>query len=155
MLARCPGSIVVVVLLAAAAPAAAQPAAAQPSTSTSIATPAPVAQAIVVPPVVAARAPRPAALVPLYISFAALQALDVQSTGLAIATGRAREANDAMRVVVDHPAAFIALKAGATAGTIWASERLFPHHRRAALIFMTIANAAMTAVVVHNYAVVR
>lgn len=94
---------------------------------------------------------RPSALMPLYASLVALQGLDFHSTRRALDTGQAREANPAMRPFVKHDAAFLALKGGATAGVIWASEKMWKRNRKAAVIFAGLVNAAMAAVVANNY----
>ena len=97
---------------------------------------------------------RPAALMPLYGSLIALQGLDVHSTRSALGSGGS-EANPAMRPVVKSSAAFVAVKAGATAGVIWASEKLWRKNRKAAVIFASVVNVAMAAVVANNYRVSR
>lgn len=97
---------------------------------------------------------RPAALMPLYGSLIALQGLDIHSTRSALGAGGA-EANPAMRPVVKNGAAFVAVKAGATAGVIWASEKLWRKNRKAAVIFASVVNVAMAAVVANNYRVSR
>ena len=97
--------------------------------------------------------PRPVPLLPMYASFATLQALDYHSTTSAISQGVAREANPLARSIVEHPAGFLALKAGATAGMIWASERMWKRHPVQAVVFMAAANTAMAIVVAHNYAI--
>jgi hypothetical protein len=97
--------------------------------------------------------PRPRSLLPMYASFATLQALDYHSTTTALSSGAAREANPLMRGVADNPAAFAAVKAGATAGTIWIAERMRKKHPAGAVVFMLASNAAMAAVVAHNYAI--
>ena len=93
---------------------------------------------------------RPAALVPMYASLAALQAADFVSTTRALSSGAAYEANPIMRGVVGSPAAFLAVKAGTTAGTIWIAERLRKKHPVRALVLMASTNALMAAVVAHN-----
>ena len=98
---------------------------------------------------------RPDALVPLYGSLIALQGLDFHSTRRAIDSGSGREANPAMREVVNNGAAFLAVKAGATAGVIWASEKMWKKNRKGAVIFATVVNAAMAAIVASNYRVGR
>ena len=100
-------------------------------------------------------ASRPAALLPLYVSLAALQGMDFHSTRRALDTGSGREANPAMRGVVSHGAAFFALKAGATVGVVWASEKMWKKNRKGAVIFATVVNAAMAAIVANNYRVSR
>jgi len=97
--------------------------------------------------------PRPAALVPMYASFATLQALDYHSTTRAISQGIGREANPLARSVVEHPAGFLALKAGATAGMIWASERMRKKHPAHAVVLMLASNATMAVIVAHNYSI--
>ena len=97
--------------------------------------------------------PRPAALVPMYASFATLQALDYHSTTRAISQGIGREANPLARSIVEHPAAFLALKAGATAGMIWASERMRKKHPGRAVVLMLASNATMAVIVAHNYSI--
>jgi hypothetical protein len=102
----------------------------------------------------AAPVPRPAALMPLYGSLIGLQALDVDSTRRAVASGAGREANPLMRSVVGQPAALIAVKAGATGAIIFASERLRKaHHPVAAVMMMIGINSAYAMIVAHNYAV--
>ena len=95
---------------------------------------------------------RPAVLMPMYVSFAGLNALDVDST-YRVLSGGGREANPLVGGVVGSPAAMIALKAGTTAAAIAASERLRRRHPKAAAILMTAFNSAMAAIVAHNYAV--
>ncbi len=63
--------------------------------------------------------PRPGALVPLYASFATLQALDVHSTSRALDQG-AVEANPMMKGLAGNPTALLAVKAAGTAGIIYA-----------------------------------
>lgn len=108
------------------------------------------------PPIFAAPEPpeRPAALMPLYGSLVALQGLDIHSTRSALGSGGS-EANPAMRPVVKNSAAFVAVKAGATVGVIWASEKLWRKNRKAAVIFASVVNGAMAAVVANNYRVSR
>jgi hypothetical protein len=95
---------------------------------------------------------RPAALVPLYISFAALQALDVDSTYRVLGQG-GREANPLAATFVRNPPALIALKAATAAGAIAIAERVRKHSPKAAMLLMIGLNSAMATVVAHNYAV--
>ena len=97
---------------------------------------------------------RPAALLPLYVSFGALQALDAHSTSRALSNG-AVEANPAMRPFTGSTAGMLALKAAATTGVIYASERMWKRNKAAAVVFMVAANSAMVWVVQHNYRAVR
>ena len=100
---------------------------------------------------VAPPAKRPAGLVPLYASFAGLEALDIQSTYRALNTPGAREANPVARTMVGNPAALTALKLATTASFVLASEKMWKKHRVGALVFAAAGNAAMTAIVAHNY----
>ena len=141
-------SLVFACALAAAVPVAAQDAA-----------PADLAAALVPAVPTAPGAPlapkvsRPAALVPLYAGFATLQALDYASTMRALANGAGAEANPMMRSIVKNPAAFIALKAAATAGVIVVGEKMWKKNRVGAVLFVAGANAAMAIAVGRNYAV--
>ena len=71
-----------------------------------------------------------------------------------MAHGAGREANPLMQSFVDRPAAWVAVKAGATGVIIFASERLRKtHHPAAAVMLMIGINSAYAMVVAHNYAV--
>lgn len=96
---------------------------------------------------------RPTLLVPLYASFATLQALDYHSTRRALADGSASEANPLMRSIVKNPPAFIAVKAAATAGVILAGEKMWKKNRVGAVLFVAGTTAATAIVVSRNYAV--
>ena len=95
-------------------------------------------------------AKRPAALIPMYASLVTLQALDFVSTSRALSSGAGYEANPVMRGVVGSPAAFLAVKAGTTATTIWIAEKWRKKHPVRAMVFMASTNAAMAAIVAHN-----
>ena len=97
---------------------------------------------------------RPASLIPLYVSFAAVQVLDLHSTYNGLERG-GREANPLLGSVVESPAAFIAVKAGATAGTIYLAEKIWKRNRKAAIITMIGANVAYGLIASHNYSVAR
>jgi len=105
---------------------------------------------------VIAPAPRPVLLTTLYGSFAGLQALDVHSTMRAVRSGTGQEANPVLQRLGGSPAAMFAVKAGATASIIMASERLRKsHHPMAALALMIGANSAFAMVTAHNYTVLQ
>jgi hypothetical protein len=143
-------SLVFVCSLACAVPAAAQEAAApipEPALVASDSQPTLVASAF------RRKDARPAALIPLYASFATLQALDYASTTRALASGAGTEANPMMRSIVGNRAAFIAVKAGAAAGVIFAGEKMWKKNRVAAVIFVAAANGAVAAIVARNYSV--
>lgn len=88
----------------------------------------------------------------MYVSFAALQVMDVVSTRKALSNG-ATEANPAMAGLAGNSAAFVAVKAGTAAATTFFAERLARKHPRRATILMAVLNTAYAAIVVHNYRV--
>jgi uncharacterized protein DUF5658 len=93
---------------------------------------------------------RPPMLPALYATSAALQGYDTFSTLSAMRSG-AREANPLMKGVVKSPAAFVAMKAGVTAGSIMAAEQLWKsHHRMGAVGMMIASNVMMGIVAAHN-----
>jgi uncharacterized protein DUF5658 len=126
--------------------------------ASSAAAPAPIAGAALSSPVMAEvgrpHQRRPDSLVPLYVSFGALQALDLHSTFRALDHG-AVEANPVLQGVVGNQAGLVALKAVGTAGVIFASEKMWKRNRTASVIFMVAANSAMAWVVQNNYRAVR
>jgi hypothetical protein len=152
-----------VLLVAASLPASAQDTVSAPAVTPSFT----VDQGAVVPAVTdplfrerpvqksAAIAHRPAALMPMYVSTAALQGMDYMTTRKAISTGQGTEANPVMQSVVGNNAAFLAVKAGTVAGTIWMSEKLWKRNRVAAIALMAGVNGAMAAVVSHNMSALR
>jgi Domain of unknown function (DUF5658) len=97
---------------------------------------------------------RPAALIPLYASFASLQVFDVTSTLQAIDRG-ALESNPVVARLVNSPPALAAMKAGTTVAAIYLTERLRKRHRIAAVLLMAGLNAGYVGVVTHNYSVAR
>jgi hypothetical protein len=100
------------------------------------------------------RQDRPAALLPLYTSFIALQGMDVHSTTRGLNRG-AVEANPFMKNVAGNPGALVAVKAASTAGIVYGVERLRKKNRAAAIAVMIGLNAATAYVVQHNYRVVK
>jgi hypothetical protein len=97
---------------------------------------------------------RPKALIPLYVSFGTLQAIDVHSTARALERG-AVESNPIMKGFAGNTASLTAVKVGGAAVAIYATERLWKRNRAAAIGFMVAANAGMAWVVQHNYRAVR
>jgi hypothetical protein len=97
---------------------------------------------------------RPAALLPLYASFVALQVLDMHSTRYALDRG-AIESNPAIRGLTGTTVGMAAVKAGATAGVIFFSEQLRMKNKAAAVGLMIATNSMMGWVVQHNYRAVR
>jgi uncharacterized protein DUF5658 len=97
---------------------------------------------------------RPGALVPLYVSFSALQVLDLHSTAGALGRG-AVEANPVVKPFAGNQFGMIAVKAAGTAGVILASEQMWKKNKAAAVVFMLGSNAAMSWVVQHNYRIAQ
>jgi hypothetical protein len=65
----------------------------------------------------------------------------------------AREANPMMEWAVGTPAAFYAIKAATTVGTLAVVEHIRKKHPKRALAFIIAIDAAYSAVVIHNYRV--
>ena len=93
---------------------------------------------------------RPSSLLPMYVSFAVLQGLDYASTTRALSRGTGREANPMMGPIVGSGAAFLAVKAGTAAGTMWIAERMWKKHPARAIVFMAALNGVTATVVTHN-----
>ena len=93
-------------------------------------------------------------LVPLYVSFAALQALDAHSTSRAIHRG-AVEQNPMLRSFASNPAALFAVKAGVAASTIVIADKMRHRSRVGAIVLMAGLNSLYATIVAHNYAAVR
>jgi hypothetical protein len=102
----------------------------------------------------APRQERPGALTGLYVSFAALQALDAHSTLRAVDNG-ALEANPLVAPIADRPGLMFGMKAAAAVTTIVLAEKLWRRNRVAAVVLMVAANAAYAAVVASNYGQAR
>jgi hypothetical protein len=115
-----------------------------------LSTPAPQ----LLPAVAPAPTRRPKPLIPLYVSFASLQAMDVHSTSRALGRG-AVEANPLMKGVAGNTLTLTAVKMAGSAGVIYAAEKMWKKNRKAAVIFMLAANAGMAWVVQHNYRAVK
>jgi hypothetical protein len=101
-------------------------------------------------PVEIREARRPAPLIPLYISFAALQVADARSSYSASRQGLV-ETNPLMGPIVNSPGRLVAMKAATTAGTILATEFLWRQHPRAAVIVMAVITSSYSVIVAHNY----
>jgi hypothetical protein len=104
-------------------------------------------------PIVRTQLRAPRALLPLYVSFGTLQALDYHSTQRALSSGAGREGNPLARGIVSSPPALIVAKAAATAGVIVAGEKMWKRNRVGAVLFVAAMDVAMCAVVAHNYSV--
>ncbi len=99
--------------------------------------------------------PRSEALVPLYWWLITLNAMDIRTTRQGLSSGRAREANPLMKPFVKNTGAFIGVKAGLTVGTIYFAERARRKHPKKVLVWMIATDAALAAIVAHNYRVLR
>jgi hypothetical protein len=97
-------------------------------------------------------APRPAALMPLYLSLAALQVVDLHSTAQALSAG-GRESNPVAGAFVGSQAGFTVMKIASTAGIIVLTERLRKHHPAAAMLLMIGLDSAYAGVAAHNYGI--
>lgn len=106
--------------------------------------------AIVPPPTTT----RPMALIPMYASLAALQGFDIYTTSSSLKHGGV-EANPLMKPMAGRNLASIAVKAAATAGSIYFTERAWKQNRKGAVILLTAINVATAAVVAHNTQVAR
>jgi len=95
---------------------------------------------------------RPAVLPALYVATAVAQALDAHSTMMALHAG-AQEANPFMQKATSSPGAFLAIKAGAAAGTILLAEKMWPRNRAGAIATMVALNSVTCIIAAHNYAV--
>jgi len=90
----------------------------------------------------------------MYVSFAALQVMDLVSTSKAINAGGV-EANPAMASIVKNKTAFAAVKAGTAVAAAFFSEKLARNHPRQATILMVVLNTAYAGIVAHNYRLSR
>jgi Domain of unknown function (DUF5658) len=98
---------------------------------------------------------RPSALMPLYVSLAALQVTDGVATEWGVNHGRI-ESNPAFMPFANTPAALWAVKGGVTAGAIYLSERLWRHgHRGEAIATMVVSNGILIGVTARNASVLR
>ena len=95
---------------------------------------------------------RPPALLPLYVTFAALQMLDAHSTSTALQNG-AIEANPLMATIAGNTGALYATKIATAAATVFIGEQLWRKNRFAAIVTMLAVNSAYAIVVHHNYGV--
>jgi hypothetical protein len=92
---------------------------------------------------------RPAALPAMYATLGLLQALDVYSTRRAMNSG-ATELNPVMRGSAGHAGTMLAVKALATAGSIFFTERAWKKNRKGAVVLMAVMNGVTAAVVANN-----
>ena len=98
------------------------------------------------------RAPRPAALAPLYVSFVGLEVADGFLTWNLLHSG-ASELNPVVSPVSGNPLFLTGFKLVGTATTIVLVERLRHNHPRAAVWTMVAINVGMGLAVLHNVAI--
>ena len=89
------------------------------------------------------KAERPAALIPLYLSQAALQGADLYTTRRALNAGHV-EANPVFKNA--SFGTMVGAKVAATAASIFIAEKLWKRNRYAAIGVMVITNIGMSAV---------
>jgi hypothetical protein len=63
--------------------------------------------------------------------------------------------NPVMAPFAGHPAAFMAVKAGAAGGILFMVDRIRTRNRLAGVLMLAAANCAYATVVAHNYRVAR
>lgn len=90
----------------------------------------------------------------LYVTTGVVQALDAHSTFKALDAG-AEETNPLVRSFASNRGAFIALKAGMTAGIIYAGHHLYKKNKVAGVLALVGVNVAYGFIVAHNYDVAR
>jgi hypothetical protein len=95
---------------------------------------------------------RPQSLTPLYVTFAALQAVDAITTLRALQKPGLREANPLVRPFARNVPAMVILKGASTTVTVMAVEKLWRRNRVAAVATMVGINAAYGIIVSHNAA---
>lgn len=93
-------------------------------------------------------------MMPLYVWTAAMQVLDIHSTYAALDRG-AVEVNPLMSGMSRNKAAFVAMKAGVAASTIFATRNMAKRNKIAAIVTSVAINSAYALVVSHNYRVAR
>lgn len=92
-------------------------------------------------------------LASLYVSHVGLQAADVLSTSAALERG-GREMNPFLPFA-SNKAAMFAVKAAASAATIYLSEKMARKNRVGSIVMMAAINSAYAMIVAHNYRVAR
>lgn len=88
----------------------------------------------------------------LYVSTAAMQALDVHSTLKALGRGGV-EQNPLVAPATRNTAAFVALKAGVAFSTVMAARHMSKRNKVAAVVTLVAVNSAYAMVIQHNYRV--
>jgi hypothetical protein len=93
---------------------------------------------------------RSSVMTTLYVWTAGMQVLDTHSTLTAHQYGL-EERNPLMRELAKSPPAFIAVKAGVTAGVIYLADKSAKHNKVATIVALVGANVAYAFIVSHNY----
>jgi len=86
----------------------------------------------------------------LYVTYAALQVLDVYTTTRALDAGRS-EGNPVMSSVAGNGAALLAVKGAATAGTIALAQKIAKTRPQVARVVMFALTSATATIVAWNY----
>ena len=98
---------------------------------------------------------RPRVLLPMYVSYTALQMGDAATTIKALGLG-AHEANGLMGRITRHPVPFFSLKAAVAGLGILGAERMWRKGgRKSAVVVMLAGNVLMGFVVNHNRKVIN
>jgi hypothetical protein len=98
---------------------------------------------------------RPAVLLPLYASYAALQMSDAALTLKALAIG-GHETNGLMGGIVKHPLALYSIKAAVVGVAVFQSEKMWRQgKRKSAIATLIIVNTMYVFIVNHNRHVIN
>jgi hypothetical protein len=95
---------------------------------------------------------RPPVLVPLYVTFTALQILDAHSTTRGLKNG-AVEANPVMAPSAGNTATLLVTKAAAAGAVLYLTEKIWRKNRFAAILTMVAVNSGLAVVVQRNYGI--
>jgi len=93
---------------------------------------------------------RSSVMTTLYVWTAGMQVLDTHSTLTAYQYGL-QERNPLLRGLAKNPPAFIAVKAGATAGVLYLADKSARHNKMATIVGLVGINVAYAFIVSHNY----
>ena len=89
-------------------------------------------------------------MLPFYAGSVILQAMDVHSTFKVLDRG-GREGNPMLAGIANNRPAFVAIKAGIAAGSIYAVSRIAKHNKIAAMAMAAALNSTYAMIVSHNY----
>ena len=97
---------------------------------------------------------RPAILPAMYVTSAAVQAMDVYSTTMALKAG-ARESNPVAAPFAGNPGSMIGLKVVSTASAIYFTEKMWKTNPVKAVLVLAAINSATAMISMHNMKNVR